>query len=296
MTFEIELLNERFDVSEDIIWHVISSYWEVAPHKPYRSAFALTSQKVTDIRTIQKWHGDYDGIELEIQFPKNGDRQIWFGVTYIGDSPSLRHEHILGFVEVRRALMRSDIPVDVRIVCSWRPFYLLFKGMADTLLSYFKRQPIHQAFAEVVGFKSFVERQTHKDIFVRGRAKENIARALLQTFLERRSYREVQVRGGKSDILIFDNQGRFLYETKIWKGNENFKQGLCEIEEYITGENSDTQLAGVFYIVFDPTKSAAARRYRGSDLTTEIVANRTVHIVVVNINPPIPSKKKKRGR
>lgn len=166
--------------------------------------------------------------------------------------------------------------------------------MADTILSSFKQQPIDQAIAEVLEFKSLVERQIYRDIFVGGRAQENIARALLQTFLIRRSYREVPVRGGQSDILVFDREGRFLYETKIWRGSEYFQQGLREIEEYIIGENSDQQLTGVFYILFDSTKSAAARRCRGRDLTNEIIANRTVHIIVVAINPPKPSKKLRR--
>ena len=101
------------------------------------------------------------------------------------------------------------------------------------------------------------------------------------------------VRGGKSDLLIFDREGRFLYETKIWRGVEYFQQGLREIEEYIIGEDTDKKLAAVFYIIFDPTESAAARRYIGSDLNTLIIAKHTVHIIVVNINLPIPSKKTK---
>lgn len=262
-------------------------------HEPYLSAFGLDERNITDIRTITEWRGDYDGIGLEIHFPKDGDKLSWFGVTRIGDSPFNDHEHMLGYIEVRPARISSDTPVDVRIVSMWRPFYLFFKGMADTLLSYFKQQPIDQALTEILDFKSLVERQTYKDIFVRGRAQENIGQALLQTFLIRRSYREVPVRGGASDILIFDRQGRFLYETKIWRGSEYFMQGLREIEEYIIGEDSDKQLLGVFYVLFDPTKSAAARRHRGSDLTNEVVANRTVHVVVVNVNPPPPSKKPK---
>ncbi len=156
-----------------------------------------------------------------------------------------------------------------------------------------KQRPIDQAFSEILEFKSLVERQTYKDIFVSKQPHENIARALVQTHLRGRSYREIPVRGGQSDILVFDSQGRFLYETKIWRGNQYFLQGIREIEEYIIGENSDQQLTGVFYVLFDPTKSAAARRYRGSDLTREIVANRTVHVIVVNINPPKPSKKRR---
>jgi hypothetical protein len=84
---------------------------------------------------------------------------------------------------------------------------MFFKEMADAVISSFKQRPIDNAYAELLQFKSLVERQTHKDVFVNGRAQENIARALLQTFLTRRSYREVRVRGGQSDLLVFDKQG-----------------------------------------------------------------------------------------
>lgn len=93
--------------------------------------------------------------------------------------------------------------------------------------------------------------------------------------------------------MVFDREGRFLYETKIWRGKENFTQGLREIEEYIIGEDTDKQLAAVFYVLFDPTISAAAHKYLGSDIDTKIIAKHSVRVIVVNINPPKPSKKPK---
>lgn len=291
MGFEIELLNQRLDVPEAKVWLAISMYWAVASQGPYAAAFASRNRDVTDIRNIQKWHGDYDGVELEIEFPKDGDKLIWFGVTHVGQSPLSRHEHILGFVEVSRASLSSDTPIDVRVVCAWRPVFLLFKGMADTILSEFTRQPTDLAFDELLAFKALVERQTYRDIYVKEKPQENIARGFLQTFLYRRSYREVPVRGGQSDVLVFDKQGRFLYETKIWRGSSYFQQGLREIEEYIIGEEDDDQLAGIFYVLFDPTKSNAAHASLGSDISTTIVHKRTVQIVIININPPMPSTK-----
>jgi hypothetical protein len=60
MAFEIELLDERFDIPEENIWRIISLYWEVAQREPYLSAFALDADNVPDIRDIKKWRGDYD--------------------------------------------------------------------------------------------------------------------------------------------------------------------------------------------------------------------------------------------
>jgi len=291
MAFEVELLSKRLDATEHEVWRVINLYCtQFLPERP-PPPFGYSESQIMDVRRTIKWKGAYDGILLEITFPKDGDRLIWFGVTHVGDSPFSRHEHILGYIEVRRLMINTDTPVDVRIVCGWKPFYLFFKGMADSLTTHFFQQPKDMAMLEIQEFKSLVERQTYTDIFVNGKPQENIARALLQTFLVRRSYREVPVRGGQSDILVFDRQGRFLYETKIWRGEAYYKQGLSEVEEYIIGENSDQYLAGIFYVLFDPTKSAAARRLLGSDLTIETVSQRTVNIVIINLCPPKPSRK-----
>jgi len=143
----------------------------------------------------------------------------------------------------------------------------------------------------VAGFKNFIERQAYKDIFVNGNPQENIARSLLQAYLIPRSYREVPVRGGQTDILVFAGQGKFLFETKIWRGYEYYKQGLREIEEYVIGEGDAPGLTGIFYIIFDPTKSHSAREHLGDDFASTQVCNRQVDIVIVNLLPPQPSKK-----
>ncbi len=294
MTFEIELLDDRFDVPEDAIWQFISLYWHINQVEPNNLLYPISKNKVVDdIRTIIEWKGDYDGIPLEITFLKDGIRLIWFGVTYLSEGPFGRNEQILGFIEINRALINSDIPVDVRIVCNWKPFYLYFSGLANALRSNFTKQPIDNAIKEILGFKAVVERQTYKDIFIDGKPQEYIGRSFLQMFLNSRSYREVQVRGGQSDLLAFEKELRILYETKIWRGIENHNKGLREIEEYIIGEDTDNKLGAVFYIIFDPTESAAARRHLGSDLGTVVISKHTVHIIIVNINPPKPSKKKK---
>jgi hypothetical protein len=118
---------------------------------------------------------------------------------------------------------------------------------------------------EMQRFKTHIERQAYKDVFVNDKPQENIARALLQAYLPERGYREVPVRGGQSDLLLFTREGRFLYEAKIWHGRSYFQQGMREIEEYILGEDDDQNLLGIFYVIFDPTKTNRARNYKGDD-------------------------------
>lgn len=139
---------------------------------------------------------------------------------------------------------------------------------------------------ELQKFKDLVERQTCRDIYVDGKPQENVARGLLQSFLGRRSYREVPVKGGRSDILVFTREGRFLYETKIWRGQKYYHQGLGELDEYIQGENDDNQLKRVFFIIFDPTKTKCAGSQR-----IETLRACKVDVIVIHISPAIPSKK-----
>lgn len=151
--------------------------------------------------------------------------------------------------------------------------------------------PLEETRRDLQHFRSFIERQAYKDIFVAGKPQENIARSLLQAFLNPRSYREVPVRGGKTDLLSFTRNGRFLYETKIWRGPEYHEQGLRELQEYLVGEGDDGGLIGVFYIVFDPTASHQAESYVGSVLATTIAGGRSVDVVVISLVPPVPSQK-----
>lgn len=292
MTFEVELLNERIDVSEDEVWTIISMYWVADRTSQNLSAFAINKNKATDIRRYTKSHRVFfGGIDIDIVFINDAGKFIFFGEALIGGGPFARHEHILGYIEVRPVMISAVSPVDVRIVCCWEPFYVFFRGMADAIITAFNQIPKNQAFNELLKFKVLVERQTHRDIFVNDKPQENLARAFLQTFLEGRSYREVPVRGGQSDILVFTKEGRFLYETKIWRGPAYFNQGLREIEEYIIGEDNDGLLQGIFYVVFDSTASGKGSRYRKSDITDEIIVNRTVTIIIINLHPPTPSQK-----
>jgi len=183
----------------------------------------------------------------------------------------------------------------------WAKVSLFCNGLAfdykevDTALAHgmlgWEQNPLEDARAKILGFKSLVERQTHKDVIVNGRPQENIARALLQSFLTSRTYREVPVRAGKTDILEFVRGGRFLYETKIWRGTHYYISGLREIEEYIAGEEDGPDLMGVFYVLFDPTKRRQAAKHLGGDLSKTTIGGRNVEVIVVNIWLPIPSNK-----
>jgi hypothetical protein len=159
-----------------------------------------------------------------------------------------------------------------------------------------KPTPLEDAISTIRQFKLYVERQSYKDIFVDNKPQENIARALLQAYLPERSYREVPVRAGRSDLLLFIKDGKFLYETKIWRGPQYYIIGLKELEEYIIGEDINQDLLGIFYILFDPTESQRAKAYLSGDFTNVVIKNRAVNVVVVGLSPSVPSSKRRRSK
>jgi tetratricopeptide (TPR) repeat protein len=189
-------------------------------------------------------------------------------------------------------VLRDETWAKISLYCNGLIFH--FRGV-DTVLARntlgWRENPLDVARFQMRRFKAHVERQAHRDIFDEGVPKENIARALLQAFLSSRSYREVPVRGGQVDILAFTKHGRFLYETKIWRGPAYYQQGLRELEEYITGEDEDQELIGTFYVVFDSSQSRRAQAYVGSVFATEVVCGHSVDVVIINLCLPRPSKK-----
>ncbi len=184
---------------------------------------------------------------------------------------------------------------------AWRRICLLLNGLhldfraVDVALARgqlgWVYDPKKESIRVVQGFKAFIERQAWHDHYVNGAPQENIERALLQAYLLPRNYREVPVRGGRSDVLMFEMDGRLVFETKIWRGQANFNSGLSEIAEYIQGEGDDGLLTCAFYIVLDPTVTARAAAYISRDEVSSRLKEGNIEVVVVHIKPPQPSAK-----
>jgi len=166
----------------------------------------------------------------------------------------------------------------------------LLSDISNNITNQSSNNSLGIAQQELLEFKDYIERQAWKDIFVNEKPQENIARSLLQAFLSNRSYREVPVRGGRTDILSFQKNGRLLYETKIWRGQKYHTQGLREIEEYLKGEGNTEDFIGVFYVIFDSTKSHVSKSYLKSDLAIEQVGIYTIYIITICLAPLQPSK------
>ena len=63
------------------------------------------------------------------------------------------------------------------------------------------------------------------------------------------------------------------------------------MKEYVIGEGDDPELKGIFYVVFDPTKSTSAQEHIGGAMCMTTLASREITVIVVSLAPPQPSKK-----
>jgi tetratricopeptide (TPR) repeat protein len=191
----------------------------------------------------------------------------------------------------QRKILSEKIWSKIALYCNgiFLEFYEIDAKLCKGILGW-DSDPLEISIDELWKFKSLVERQLYKDIFVDNKPQENIARALLQAFLTSRSYREVPIRGGQSDILVLTKRGRFIFETKIWRGEDYFEKGLSELEEYLIGED-DGELVGSFYVVFDPTESAKSIQHIKGSYSVRSAGKYQVNVFAIQIKLPTPSKK-----
>ncbi len=113
------LLERKFDASERELWSVINRL------------LAKEIFGASDLKHLTSWHGDYYGAEMELIFAWEGTKQIWLGVTEIGDSPWNKHEFYTGSIEVSSSSPTADSPVIVRISAEWPLLRPLFQRLAD---------------------------------------------------------------------------------------------------------------------------------------------------------------------
>lgn len=119
---ETPFLEKKFDLNTNQAWHAINRFLSEEVFGPI------------DLRHIQAWKGDYHGMEIDLVFTWDGSRQIWLGITEIGNSLCNQHEFYVGSIEVISEPPASEQPVIVRITADWPPLKPLFKKLADYLI------------------------------------------------------------------------------------------------------------------------------------------------------------------
>ena len=82
-------------------------------------------------------------------------------------------------------------------------------------------------------FCRYAERQLAQELW-KNRNDEGVLRSHLQTYLEARHGRTIKelVTGrGRMDIVLLDGDAHEVIETKVWRGQEYYEQGVRELGE-----------------------------------------------------------------
>lgn len=146
-------------------------------------------------------------------------------------------------------------------------------------------------YSSIRGFCSFAERQLAHELWS-NRNDEGVLRSHLQTFLEARrggTLKEVVTGRGRADIALLDRASKGVIETKLWKGEKYFGEGLLELAEYLRTED----LAEGYYVVLDCSSGSNLVQEKGQNWT-EHIDDRDIHVLFIRVSPSPPSKLRRR--
>ncbi len=152
----------------------------------------------------------------------------------------------------------------------------------------------------LLSFKQFVERDGWRALWTDGSIKtenikncpEEIGKSQLMAFLKgysitfeirHNTFQEVPEGAGFCDVIHIDHFGRkFVFELKIWRGQQYFDTGIKELDSYLYHEG----LNEGFYILFD------TRIREKNSIITPIRTknNKTIHVVQIDIAQIPPTR------
>ncbi len=92
-------------------------------------------------------------------------------------------------------------------------------------------------------------------------------------------YLEVQTGRGRIDLCIIYNQGKYIVETKIWRGESRYQMGKQQLAAYLKLEKA---IEG-YYVVFDHRDVPEPR------VETEKVDGFTIRSYVIPVIQQSPS-------
>ncbi len=111
-------------------------------------------------------------------------------------------------------------------------------------------------------FRDFIARVGFRILQVPDTPQEFIGQHLLFAYLDQFvtsvngvMYMEVPTGRGRMDLIIFQNQRKYVIETKIWRSDRYYIKGKQQLAEYLSTEG----VADGYYVVFDHRETPEPR-------------------------------------
>ena len=135
-------------------------------------------------------------------------------------------------------------------------------------------------------FREFIERRGREAFRLTPMPQEATGQYLLMAYLDivvrqigGAAFTEVNSGEGRLDLIVVLKGQRTIIETKIWRGQALYEEGLSELADYLAGEGQTTG----YYVLFHarPTVDGAlpdeALEY------TVPIAGKTIHVYLVRL-------------
>ena len=136
-------------------------------------------------------------------------------------------------------------------------------------------------------FQNFIGRVGHRILQVPESPKEFVGQDLLYAYLDQfvsliqgAMFLEVQTGRGRMDLVIFHNGIKYIVETKIWEGKQQYDRGKKQLSTYLKLE----RVQEGYYVVFDHRAEPETR------VESETVDGVTIRSYVIPVVQEIPSQ------
>ena len=219
--------------------------------------------------------------------------RILFGADYpfqLND-PLVNSLHLFGLIKETPAhLCRIANPIYKQVlIAAFRPRQA---GMQGALLANgfdFRPYVMHdhlQMELILTRFREFIERRGREAFKVTPMPQEATGQYLLMAYLDivvrqigGAHFTEINSGEGRLDLVVVHKGRRYIVETKIWRGQALYEEGLTQLADYLASEG---QTSG-YYVLFHARPTVYGKLPdEALEFTTQI-ANKTIHVYLVRL-------------
>ena len=135
-------------------------------------------------------------------------------------------------------------------------------------------------------FREFVERRGREAFKVTPMPQEATGQYLLMAYLDivvrqlgAAQFTEVHSGEGRLDLVIVHGGRRYIIETKIWRGQVLYEEGLTQVADYLASEGQTTG----YYVLFHARPNVYGKLPDDALEYTKQVAGKTIYVYLVRL-------------
>lgn len=135
-------------------------------------------------------------------------------------------------------------------------------------------------------FREFIERRGREAFKVTPMPHEATGQYLLMAYLDivvrqigAAQFTEINSGEGRLDLIVVHKGRRTIIETKIWRGQALYEEGLAQLADYLESEGQSTG----YYVLFHARPTVYGKLPDEALEYTTQVGNKTIHVYLVRL-------------